>query len=376
MTLFQVYLRVLGMLSGEKWLAVRLALANAVIGVIHLAEPILFGRVVDALAKNANALGYISMWAALGLTGILASVVVAVTADRLAHRQRLAAMSRAFERAITLPISYHAQRGTGAIVRNIIAGTDCLFVTWLSVLREQFSAIVTLVCLVPVAYWMNWRLALLLTLLAVVYATLNVLVINRTTGGQAAVERYHVDLSGRVGDVISNVPVWGLAAVLTRAASTITMVAVFATGAWMAARGEITVGEIVSFVGFAGLLIGHLDQVSGFVTRLFMQAPTLKSYFELVDAAAMIEDRPTAKALTHVAGKVTFDHVTFRYGPDADGVFEIDFTAEAILPAQGELIATDGADEVRAPCDRCTVLMPTRAPVVGREGVYLARPMD
>lgn len=44
--------------------------------------------------------------------------------------------------------------------------------------------------------------------------------------------------------------------------------------------------------------------------------------------------------------------------------------------AQGELIATDGADEVRAPCERCTVLMPTRAPVVGREGVYLARPMD
>lgn len=42
----------------------------------------------------------------------------------------------------------------------------------------------------------------------------------------------------------------------------------------------------------------------------------------------------------------------------------------------GELIATDGADEVRAPCGRCTVLMPTRQPIVGREGVYLARPID
>ncbi len=43
--------------------------------------------------------------------------------------------------------------------------------------------------------------------------------------------------------------------------------------------------------------------------------------------------------------------------------------------AQGELIATDGAEEIRALCDDCTVLMPTRAPIVGREGVYLARPM-
>lgn len=44
--------------------------------------------------------------------------------------------------------------------------------------------------------------------------------------------------------------------------------------------------------------------------------------------------------------------------------------------ALGELIATDGATELRAPCDRCTVLMPARAAIVGREGVYLTRPID
>ena len=44
--------------------------------------------------------------------------------------------------------------------------------------------------------------------------------------------------------------------------------------------------------------------------------------------------------------------------------------------AKGELIATDGADEIHAPCDSCTVLMPARTPIVGREGLYLAQPMD
>lgn len=43
--------------------------------------------------------------------------------------------------------------------------------------------------------------------------------------------------------------------------------------------------------------------------------------------------------------------------------------------AEGELIATDGNTEIRALCDNCTVLMPTRAPVVGREAVYLAQPL-
>jgi predicted deacylase len=43
--------------------------------------------------------------------------------------------------------------------------------------------------------------------------------------------------------------------------------------------------------------------------------------------------------------------------------------------AEGELIATDGALEIRAPCDDCTIFMPARTVIVGREGVYLTKPM-
>ncbi len=43
--------------------------------------------------------------------------------------------------------------------------------------------------------------------------------------------------------------------------------------------------------------------------------------------------------------------------------------------AKGKCIAIDGADEIRAPCDDCTVFMPARTVIVGREAVYLTRPM-
>jgi predicted deacylase len=43
--------------------------------------------------------------------------------------------------------------------------------------------------------------------------------------------------------------------------------------------------------------------------------------------------------------------------------------------AKGELIATDGPHEIRALCDDCTVFMPARTPIVGREAVYLTRPL-
>jgi predicted deacylase len=43
--------------------------------------------------------------------------------------------------------------------------------------------------------------------------------------------------------------------------------------------------------------------------------------------------------------------------------------------AEGELIATDGPTEIRALCDDCTIFMPARAAIVGREGVYLTKPL-
>jgi predicted deacylase len=42
---------------------------------------------------------------------------------------------------------------------------------------------------------------------------------------------------------------------------------------------------------------------------------------------------------------------------------------------KGELIAVDAGQAIRSPCDDCTIFMPTRAPLVGREGVYLTVPL-
>ena len=358
MTTFQVYKRALGLLTSERYVAAILVVAGMVIAIVQVYEQVLFGWVVDALSEGKGAFHIIGQWAALGLGGILASVVVAVAADRLAHRRRLAAMSLAFERAITLPISYHAEKGSGAVVRTILSGTDALFWLWLSFLREQLTAIVGIAFLVPVAVRMDPRMASILGVLAIVYLVLNILVVRKTSDGQAAIEHYHNNVYGRVGDVLGNVTIvqsytrlgtelddmraimkdlltaqypvltwWGVLTVLTRAAATVTMVLVFAMGAVLAERGEITVGAIVSFVAFANLLIGKLDQISGFVVRMFQQAPTLRSYFELLDTQANVIEKPTAIEIPTVKGHVAFKDVSFRYGPGSQGIFDVNFEA-------------------------------------------------
>ena len=369
MSLLTLYMRAIGMLKAERGIALLLATASVAIGLVQLAEPVLFGRVVDSLSKGQAAFTYIALWALLGLFGIIAGAAVAVYADRLAHRRHLAAMAEAFERAMTLPAGYHAERGSGAVVRSILQGTDGLFWLWLGAMREQLTALAGIVLLVPTAISMDARMAAILALLAVAYVVMNAVVITKTRTGQAIVERYNSAVFGRVGDVISNVTVvqsftrlqaeadamrgvmsdllaaqypvltwWGLLTVLQRSAATITMVAVLATGAVLAGRGELTVGEIVAFVAFAGLLIGKLDQVTNFVVAIHRRAPALRGYFELIDAAQGVEEKPDAQALPSISGDVRYEDVTFHFPGTEQGVFDLSFGA-----APGETVALVGA---------------------------------
>ncbi|MFV0298892.1 MAG: glucan ABC transporter ATP-binding protein/ permease [Hyphomicrobiaceae bacterium] len=363
-----LYLRALGLLRSERTLAACLIAAGMAIAIIQVIEQQLFGRVVDALAKGNEAISIIGLWAALGLVGIVASVVVAVAADRLSHRRRLGAMSSAFEQAITLPISYHSRKGSGTVVRAILAGTDALFWLWLSFLREQLTALIGIAYLIPVAIAMDWRMTSILGVLAIVYVLVNLAVVHLTSAGQAAVEQYHSNVFGQVGDVLGNVAVvqafsrhgkemramqdiiakllaaqypvltwWGLLTVLTRSAATIAMLTVFTFGAYLSAKGEISVGEIVTFVGFAQLMISKLDQLSAFVIRVNQQAPTLRTYFDLLDTPPEVIERPDAVELDNVKGDVLFENVSFRYGAGTMGIFDISLKAD-----QGQTIALVG----------------------------------
>ena len=360
LNLLQIYTRALRLLAPEKYLAIGLAIAGVVIAAVQLAEPILFGRVVDALSKGSDAFGLIAIWAALGLFSILAGAVVATVADRLAHRQKLARLAEVYERAMALPQSYHAERGSGAVIRILLSGTSSLFWLWLGAMRDQLTAFFGIILLIPTALSIDVRMALVLLAAAAAYTLMNVFVMRKTSTGQAAVENYETALSGRVVDVIGNVTVvqsyarlqaetsalhalmkdllsaqypvltwWGILAVLQRAAATLTMVTVFVVGAILAKRGELSVGQIVSFVAFATLLIGKLDQLSGFVVRVHQQAPMLRLLFGLMDQSVASADPPDAKPLPPAKGDVRFDNVSFKYGSGPQGIYDVTFSVKA-----------------------------------------------
>ncbi|MBN8973841.1 MAG: glucan ABC transporter ATP-binding protein/ permease, partial [Rhizobiales bacterium] len=361
--------------------------ANLLLAGAQFAEPVLFGRIVDVLTGNpsngplastsTSPWPLLAAWVAFGLFTILCGVIVALNADRLSHRQRQAVLTSYFEHIMQLPLTFHTGTHSGRLMKVMLQGTDALWRLWLGFFREHFAAIMSLIVLLPLSLYINWRLAILLFVLCVVFTVLTTLVVRKTFEMQNEVEEQYSNLSARASDALGNValvqsfvridaevqglrgiadkllaaqlPVlswWALVTVMTRASTTITVLAIFTVGIVLHQQGLTSVGEIVMFVSFATMLIQKLEQVVAFINNVFMEAPRLQEFFNVLDAVPAVRDRPDAIDPGRVQGLVEFNNVSFSYDGKRPAVEDVSFTA---LPGQTiALVGPTGAGKSTA----------------------------
>src|SRR5664279_1467547 len=139
---------------------------------------------------------------------------------------------------------------------------------------------------------------------------------------------------------------WALVTVITRASTTITVLAIFTVGIVLHEQGLTTVGEIVMFVSFATMLIQKLEQVVSFINNVFMEAPRLREFFNVLDAVPTVRDRPDAIDTGRLSGLVEFHDLSFSYDGKRPAVEDLSFTA---LPGQTiALVGPTGAGKSTA----------------------------
>ncbi|MBF2066501.1 MAG: ABC transporter ATP-binding protein [Calothrix sp. C42_A2020_038] len=108
--------------------------------------------------------------------------------------------------------------------------------------------------------------------------------------------------------------------------------------AWQISAGNLTTGKFFSFLSGAALLI---DPVGHTTTNynLFKEAEaSVDRVFELLAIKPAVEEKPNAKALPTVSGKVEYRHVSFAYKPNEPVLNNI-----SLLAYPGEAIALVGA---------------------------------
>ncbi|PII38367.1 ABC transporter [Sinorhizobium meliloti CCBAU 01290] len=366
-SLFQVYARALQYLAVHKFRVGAIVIANIVLAAITIAEPILFGRIIDAISSQKDVAPMLLLWAGFGVFNTIAFVLVSREADRLAHGRRASLLTEAFGRIVSMPLSWHSQRGTSNALHTLLRACETLFGLWLEFMRQHLATAVALMLLIPTAFAMDVRLRYPVVLGAA-YVMISKVVMSRTKEGQAAVEGHYHTVFSHVSDSISNVSVvhsynrieaetrelkkftqrllsaqypvldwWALASGLNRIASTISMMAILVIGTVLVQRGELGVGEVIAFIGFANLLIGRLDQMKAFATQIFEARAKLEDFFQLEDSVQDREEPADAGELKGVVGEVEFRDISFDFANSAQGVRNVSFKAKA-----GQTIAIVG----------------------------------
>src|SRR3954454_12620087 len=148
MKFLRLYLRVLELLGRAARLGWILALANLALASAMFVEPLLFGRIIDTLANAQTRVSDLQLrdvtlllaaWVGFALFSIVCSTLVALHADRLAHRQYQVVRTMFFEHVLKLPLSYYAGSHSGRLVKVMMTGTNTLWALWLPFFLVDFE---------------------------------------------------------------------------------------------------------------------------------------------------------------------------------------------------------------------------------------------
>jgi len=88
---------------------------------------------------------------------------------------------------------------------------------------------------------------------------------------------------------------------------------VLVVGAWFSFKGNLTYGELVSFVLYVNVLIKPVDKISALLELYPKGMAGFKRFLELIEQEPEIKDRPHAENVKGLMGDIQFNDVHFQY---------------------------------------------------------------
>ena len=338
---------------------------------INLAMLWVVRRLVDLVlvARNPSALNMVVLELSLlflvqGLFAMAHSYLTASIGQHVVTDLRI----QLFAHLETLSLGFFSRRRTGELMSRLMNDVSALQHVLTDAPIDSAKQVVTLVGGITILLLMNWRLCLLILVLlpAIVLVarffgrrlkTLSTGIQDETAGASTILEEV---LSGirvvksfvqeryeqarfaaqvrRTLDVALQ-----RAAVLAVFIPTITFVTFAAAagvlwyGGTQVIRGEMSPGDLIAFVLYAGLLIGPFGSFARLFSQIKEAQGALTRVFEILDTQPDVRNRPSAQSLPRVRGEVAMAGVSFAYDARAPVLVDISFTARP-----GELVAIVG----------------------------------
>ena len=352
-----------------------LALSLSVAGnLFQLIGPTLCGKAIDAVAGGPGKVDFdtVFSYARLMVLFYAASAGLGYLVPQIVLRisQKTVRMMRAdlFAKLMRLPVQYFDTRQTGDILSHISYDIDTVNTS----LSNDLVQILTSVITVAGALSMMIRISPLLVLVFAVTVPLSVLFtrfmtrrvrplyhnrskclgemngfVEEYVSGQKTIRAYH-----READVLKRFEQKNEAAVESYYRAeyyasitgpsvnfinnlSLTLISLF--GALMYLGGQITLGNISSFVLYSRKFSGPINEAANIFSELQSALAAAERVFELMDEPEEPADLPEAKPLDVREGQVDIEHLNFGYDPHRLILRDVNLTA-----APGSMIAIVG----------------------------------
>ncbi len=105
-------------------------------------------------------------------------------------------------------------------------------------------------------------------------------------------------------------------------------VLVYVFGVRFMQADALALADLLLILWYLGKFWEPLNALSDFYNSILTAAASMERIFEIMDTQSAIQDKPVAKELPPIQGRVTFDHVTFGYNAEKTVLKDVSFDIE------------------------------------------------
>ncbi len=313
---------------------------------LGLAGPYLLGRAIDGYIATGDAAGLarIAVWMlAAFLGGNLVDAISGWLVARVSQQALQSLRRDLFGHAQTLPLRFFDTHSAGELMSRLTNDIDAINTAVAHNVVALLASVLSLVGILVAMFVLNVWLALASVVVVPIMFWFTNFVARYTRKGFRELQVNLGQLNGVMEEAISgqrviqmfrrndqvadlfrehNERVFRSAVTansyalllmpMTNQLGNLFVIAIAGLGGWLALRGLVTVGTIVTFISYGRSFIHPVRQLANMYNSIQAALAGAERVFEILDAAPE-RDAPDALPLDEVAGHVTFDNVRFSY---------------------------------------------------------------
>jgi subfamily B ATP-binding cassette protein MsbA len=320
----------------------------------YLIDDVINGGRSDLLMPIALAAGIATLVQAVTSFGL--GQILGVAAQRAITDMR----KRVQAHVMRLPVRYFDSTQTGVLISRIMSDAEGIRNLVGTGLVQLVGGFVTAFLGIGVLFWLNWHLTVITILVLLMFGggmayafrtlrplfrergKINAEVTGRLTealGGIRVVKSYTAEKREEIvftkgaHRLFRNIAKSMTGVSATTAGSTVIVGIIGVLMIWLGGRsilaGEMTLGELIAYIFFIGLVAAPLVSIASIGTQITEAFAGLDRIREILDMPTEVEEDATRAPVERVTGDVAFDDVWFEYNEGQPVLRGVSFHAAA-----------------------------------------------